>query len=232
MANFYNLEAGEGTSELARVYFEKIKKSEDVHLGPYKSSLRHLLVTDEPSTFLFMKEIMPFLGEDLCKTAIAYEFNFPAKVSLAFPKKSPYHEIFNYGLLKMMESGFLESALKKHLENPNNCYNGGGSDKEKTNGNSLGFVKLSSLFVIMGAGIVLSAITLILEAINATINKISANDGESLNEATKVQTISEGPSAGGDLNVLMMKWGISDVHSFRTDLKQLLQRNPEFFISK
>ncbi len=230
MANFYNFEAGEGTSEFGRVYFEKILKNPNTYLGSFGSTLGHLLAADEPSTLLFIKEVMSFLGEDHCKTTIAYEFSFPAKVSVAFPKNSPFHEIFNYGILKMMESGYLESMLKKHLKN-SDCYNDGRSDKEDTNGNSLGLVKLSSLFVIIGAGIVLSAVTLTLETVNATVYKTPGHllvSKPKANEATKVQTIIEveGRYSDGDLNMFMIKWGISDFDSFRIDLKELLQRNP------
>ena len=77
--------------------------------------------------------------------------NFKANTNLiafAFPKKSPFLDLFNWKLQKMSENGELQKILTKYSKNDQDC----GSQK----GKPLGFENIAVMFLIMVSGIVSS----------------------------------------------------------------------------
>ena len=89
------------------------------------------------------------------------DVGFPvSKINLAFafPKTSPYRDIFNHGLQKMMESGEIDRIRQKHKPEARIC---GGGGKGKT----LGFKNIILVFLILGLGLLLSIVSLVVEIV-------------------------------------------------------------------
>ena len=79
-------------------------------------------------------------------------------VASAFPKTSPYKDIFNHGLQKMMESGELDKIKRKHKPIARICGGGG-------KGRALGFKNIILVFIILGLGLLLSSAGLVMEIV-------------------------------------------------------------------
>ena len=76
--------------------------------------------------------------------------------ALAFPKTSPYRDVFNYAIRKMTESGEIRRIAMKYKPEERSC---GGGEKGRT----LGFENIILVFIIFGFGLFLSIISLLLE---------------------------------------------------------------------
>ena len=111
--------------------------------GPYALYLFHGVGVNLP-------EYMDCKLEDVALPITKLNLGF------AFPKESPYRDIFNYGLQKMTESGDIDKIKKRHKQDNINCEGGG-------KGRKLGFKNTILVFIILGLGFLLSIICLVVE---------------------------------------------------------------------
>ncbi len=219
LTNFYKLDSKEGSkSEFAFVYKKKIKhQGKDGNFERLTDALDYLLGNSEPSTLLSNKEQFESssYSKYWCQVAVAHTFRFPALLSYAFPKKSPYLEFFNYGQLKLKEKGVIDLIGKKYLEITTTCI---GDQQTKK---ALSLVKLTSLFSIVALGIAVSVITFILEWLWKRPHLINDNHkGQSFEDKLECrdEELREAYISMG------FKWGISDQESFIADLNNIFER--------
>ena len=76
--------------------------------------------------------------------------------ALGFPKTSPYRDLFNYEMRKMMERGELGRIEQKYKPEGLSCGGGG-------KGRTLGFENIILVFLIFGLGLLLSIVSFLLE---------------------------------------------------------------------
>ena len=87
-----------------------------------------------------------------CKIQIMDVQGKKALTSFAFPRNSPYIELFNSKIQKMIENGELEKMKEKYLfskKNPN-C--------QKHGGKSIGFENILVIFILLSFGIISSLV--------------------------------------------------------------------------
>ena len=92
-----------------------------------------------------------------CKLKIMKFQGRKIQIAYAFPRKSPYLEIFNRKLQQMDESGELMKITDKYLEATPEC--------NKSKGKPLGFENIVIIFLIISTGILASLILFVLEKV-------------------------------------------------------------------
>ena len=76
--------------------------------------------------------------------------------AFAFPKTSPFRDVFNYEMRKMTERGELRRIQNKYKPEGRDCGAGG-------KGRTLGFENIILVFLILGSGFFISVISFLLE---------------------------------------------------------------------
>ena len=96
--------------------------------------------------------------------------------SVAMKKKSPYFKFLRRAIMDLTENGWLDIYLKRQSQQlTDNCIS------EESVGNPLGYLKLATLFYILGLGIILSGFIFIYEYFlnpqqNLKINQINEKE--------------------------------------------------------
>ncbi len=178
-----------------------------------------MLTEEEPATFFYIKEGMIYLQDYHCQITKVFESRQPNLLSFAFPKNSPYLGFIDYHLLKLMEQGTMSLLKKKYLDVDFDC-------RDDDQDVSLSFVKLVSLFAILGTGVVSSVILFACEIFfkdhykDHTSSKSSKPDLEMTggSEADLIE-----PPYDDRLKKFMFKWGVSNRSAFLLDFEQLLK---------
>lgn len=142
-----------------------------------------------------------------------YETHYPNHLSYAFPKQSKYFEFLNYKLLKIMETGIFHLLHNKFVSSPMECNVEGDV--------SMSFVKLVSVFAVLGTGCALSIILLSAEGINHKKSMHKKNDKD-IDEIA--MDVLNGSSAIYEtkLRKFMFKWGVSNRSMFMEELDELM----------
>lgn len=118
-------------------------------------------VTADPRTALYdVKEAILNFHEYHCKIVTPWESNYPNSVSFAFPKDSPYFELFKYRVINMQESGSL-LKLRTHW------FVGERLGCEPLRSLSLGYEKLCGVFTMLTAGFLAAASLCVLESMRS-----------------------------------------------------------------
>ena len=77
--------------------------------------------------------------------------------SVAMKKKSPYFKFLRRAIMDLTENGWLDIYLKRQTQQLTDCIS------EENVGNPLGYLKLATLFHVLGIGIILSGFILLYE---------------------------------------------------------------------
>ena len=77
--------------------------------------------------------------------------------SVAMKKKSPYFKFLRRAIMDLTENGWLDIYLKRQSQQLTDCIS------EENVGNPLGYLKLATLFYVLGLGILLSGFIFIYE---------------------------------------------------------------------
>ena len=114
--------------------------------GPYTGYLLHPVATHLPEYEACIIEHTGF---------------FTSKVNTAFgfQKNSTFKQLFNYGLIKMIENGEMQRSLEKHGFVTGKEKKCGGKRK----GQQLGFENILVVFIVLCAGIIISLAMLVVE---------------------------------------------------------------------
>ena len=113
-----------------------------------------------------------FLQLELVWTSVSPMFSS----SVAMKKNSPYFKFLRRAIMDLTENGWLDIYLKRQSQQlTDNCIS------EESVGNPLGYLKLATLFYILGLGIILSGFIFIYEYFlnpqqNLKINQINEKE--------------------------------------------------------
>ena len=90
---------------------------------------------------------------------------YPRFLSYGFPKRSPYYALFNFALMRKLESGVVGVIMERWRKGPV-CEGGDGaaSSSREPEDVALGMKKVVSVFAWLAAGFVLAAAMLAAEA--------------------------------------------------------------------
>ncbi len=208
MANFYSPHDAFGVSEWTKLSNELIEPFGTKHqFWKTPDAIDDLLSTDIPTAMLFFRENIAFWVGERCLLTEAYSNNFPAQVSLAFPKKSPFTEFMNYQIFKLWENGNMSTLKKEHLQLGQYC-----NDHEKK-AKSLSMKKLTSLFSILFTGFSVSLMLIVIEHIAKRAiptKNISQTDPE------KIKNLEA-------LDRLLRDFGVLNQHEFKMELDNILK---------
>ena len=147
-------------------------------VGPGASSaIKNLLKNFQIWNFRTSKEFQDCL-------IVATEGKYaPKPVVWAFPKHSPYLEIFNFYLNEYTEKGFWDAIQRKHMMSPQIC-------SDYTN-ESIGWSKCITAFLCLIGGICISAIIMGLEYLQIRFVSLIRITDSNVNSTT-----SQNPSKG------------------------------------
>ena len=114
--------------------------------GPYTGYLLHPVASHLPEY------------QD-CKIEDTGFFTHKVDIAFAFQKSSFLRQMFNKGLLKMIENGEMRKLYEKHGFNKQKKSDCGGANKGRT----IGFENILVVFIVLGCGVLFSLVILIVE---------------------------------------------------------------------
>lgn len=161
--------------------------------------------------YIYSVEKMYEYPEYKCDVIRPWTNNIALIVSMAFPKNSPYTKFINFKLLERLENGLLSVLQRRHYELNVECI----PERKVT----LSFLKSISLFGVMAAGFIVSLLMFIVEGLLYGCNRILTKPTSAPKDSKYART----SDYEDELKVFMFKWGISERHSFLTDLEMLHQ---------
>ena len=117
-------------------------------------------VLSGPYTGYLLQPVASHLPEyQDCKIEDTGFFTHKVDIAFAFQKSSFLRQMFNKGLLKMIENGEIQRLFEKHGLNKQKKSNCGGARK----GQTLGFENILVVFIVLGCGILISLLILFVE---------------------------------------------------------------------
>ncbi len=160
---------------------------------------------------------MLFFPEYRCSIEEVFASRYPSHLSYGFPKGSPYRDLINYQLLKIVEEGGLDVLHKRHVEDRLEC-----SDADDDADVSLSFTKLVSLFAILGLGIACSLLLFFSEGLLGTFGHGGEKESDDPDPAQQQQQNKTFSAYEQGLKSVLLKWGVSGGEdnrgSFEADL--------------
>ncbi len=206
----YGKTKGNPVNPFVRLYDEKVRHQNGVGVfRDLRQLIDNLISSEEPTTMLLPRQAVSMFPEYHC---LIKEIPPPAPasyLSYAFSKNSPYYEIFNYALLKLSEKGVVRLLNQRFVNLDVECLNDGRDE-------SLSFVKLISLFGILGAGTFLALVLFIAESIfrHQHLSMHFERPNAMLNYRGNKLYLKE-------LEKFMFKWGMGDQTGFLSDYERL-----------
>ena len=206
---FRNAEKG---SVFKRIYEQTLANDTRPYFDNEKEAVPRLRVEDDLAIF-YTREGLLHYDQFRCDLIAPWMTQYPAVLSMAFPKDSRYFEFFRHQIFRNFENGVMDSLRKRWTTFPSELCLEEGS-------NSLGLEKLVSLFALIASASILAVLIFVLESVLGFA--LSRRSKSQVTDITFKPPSSRQTIYQGQLNRIIFEFNIQDKSEFVAEVSRTI----------